>query len=72
MCICSDRSVRSFALLSSALAAALLASACGSSEPSREAEPQASSSPVLPMQELPTAYRRMAERDIKGKLVLVN
>ena len=27
---------------------------------------------VLPMQELPTAYRRMAERDIKGKLVLVN
>jgi NADPH:quinone reductase len=27
---------------------------------------------VLPMQELPTAYRRMAARDIKGKLVLVN
>jgi NADPH2:quinone reductase len=27
---------------------------------------------VLPMQDLPTAYRRMAERDIKGKLVLVN
>jgi len=27
---------------------------------------------VLPMRELPTAYRRMAERDIKGKLVLVN
>jgi NADPH2:quinone reductase len=27
---------------------------------------------VLPMKELPTAYRRMAERDIKGKLVLVN
>ncbi|HJV69740.1 NADPH:quinone oxidoreductase family protein [Ideonella sp.] len=27
---------------------------------------------VLPMSELPTAYRRMAERAIKGKLVLVN
>jgi NADPH:quinone reductase len=27
---------------------------------------------VLPMAELPTAYRRMAARDIKGKLVLVN
>jgi NADPH2:quinone reductase len=27
---------------------------------------------ALPMQELPQAYRRMAERDIKGKLVLVN
>lgn len=27
---------------------------------------------VLPMRELPTAYRRMAERAIKGKLVLVN
>lgn len=27
---------------------------------------------VLPMSELPTAYRRMAARDIKGKLVLVN
>lgn len=26
----------------------------------------------LPMRELPTAYRRMAERAIKGKLVLVN
>jgi NADPH:quinone reductase len=27
---------------------------------------------LLPMRELPTAYRRMAERAIKGKLVLVN
>lgn len=27
---------------------------------------------LLPMSEVPTAYRRMAERDIKGKLVLVN
>jgi len=27
---------------------------------------------VLPMKELPTAYRRMAARDIKGKLLLVN
>ncbi|HEX5684281.1 MAG TPA: NADPH:quinone oxidoreductase family protein [Ideonella sp.] len=27
---------------------------------------------LLPMSELPTAYRRMAERAIKGKLVLVN
>lgn len=27
---------------------------------------------VLPMRDLPTAYRRMAARDIKGKLVLVN
>jgi len=27
---------------------------------------------VLPMSELPTAYRRMAERAIKGKLVMVN
>lgn len=27
---------------------------------------------VLPMSEVPTAYRRMAARDIKGKLVLVN
>lgn len=27
---------------------------------------------VLPMAELPTAYRRMAARDIRGKLVLVN
>lgn len=27
---------------------------------------------LLPMSELPTAYRRMAARDIRGKLVLVN
>lgn len=27
---------------------------------------------VLPMSELPTAYKRMAARDIRGKLVLVN
>jgi NADPH:quinone reductase len=27
---------------------------------------------LLPMSELPTAYRRMAERAIKGKLVLIN
>jgi NADPH2:quinone reductase len=27
---------------------------------------------LLPMRELPTAYRRMAARDIRGKLVLVN
>ena len=51
MSIFSDRSVRSFALLSSALSLALFGSACGSSEPAQQAQPRASSSPALPAQE---------------------
>jgi predicted esterase len=50
--IFGDRGVRSFALVSCAWWAASFASACGSSEPAREAAPEASANPALPSQEI--------------------